>query len=102
MEETFKTQQYGCFTLIEYGKAVAVKVSKEDLKKYKLYGEFKDLNGRWNPHLRCGEGWIFPGNKKKAISDLISRLTGLEVHQDQEAENKPEAPKKPKVADYFD
>jgi hypothetical protein len=52
--------------------------------------------------LRCGEGWIFPGTKKKAISDLISRLTGLEVHQDQEAENKPEAPKKPKVADYFD
>lgn len=99
MEETFLTQEVGCFTLIEYGKAIVVKVSKENLKAYKLYGEFKDLNARWNPHLRCGQGWIFPGTKKKAVIDLISRLTGVEIYQHQEA--KPEPAKKPKVSDYF-
>lgn len=62
-------------TLARYNdNSIVVRGPADQTKKYA--GNFKELHGKWNPHLSGGPGWIF-GNVRE--SELQSLLAGIKA-----------------------
>jgi hypothetical protein len=55
--------------------------------------EFKDelkVYGRFNPHLKCGPGWIFSNKDKDAVEKIVNRINGVSVEESKtEVKDKP-------------
>ena len=53
---------------IDYSeKAFAIVGETKEIKE-----TLKSLGGRYNPHLTCGAGWIFPKSKEESIRKTLS------------------------------
>ena len=54
--------------LIDYSeKAFAIIGETKEIKD-----TLKSLGGRYNPHLNCGAGWIFPKSKEESVRKTLS------------------------------
>jgi hypothetical protein len=55
--------------------------------------EFKDelkIYGRFNPHLKCGPGWIFSNRDKDAVEKIVNRINGVSMEESKtEVKDKP-------------
>ncbi len=61
--------------IIDYSeKAIAVIGDTKEVKD-----SLKKLNGRFNPRLRCGPGWIFPKIMKEDVENFIKEKIGREI-----------------------
>ena len=39
---------------------------------------FKKLGGRYNPRLKCGQGWVFSAKKRDEVEDLVKWINILQ------------------------
>lgn len=80
--EVTKRTKVGRFWLLDYGRSVVVQSvsgNRDEFRESKLFGEMKDLRGVFNPNLKCGPGWIFTGNKREGVLNLLlSKVKGEE------------------------
>lgn len=96
--EDYKITKIGPFELIDYSAAaIALKISKDDLHRFKLLGPFKDNAGRWNQYLKCGPAWIFPLKRKEDVVNLL--LACVPAGTEFKTFEKPQP--KPKFREYF-
>jgi hypothetical protein len=54
--------------VIEYGKGIAVIGNTKPIKD-----DLKAIGGRFNPHLTCGAGWVFPMSKLDEVKQLLNK-----------------------------
>lgn len=40
--------------------------------------ELKKLGGRYNPRLKCGQGWVFSAKKRDEVVDLVKWINQLQ------------------------
>ncbi len=40
--------------------------------------EIKKLGGRYNPRLKCGQGWVFSSKKRDEVEDLVKWINLLQ------------------------
>lgn len=44
--------------------------------------EFKKLGGRFNPRLKCGQGWVFSAKKRDDVEALVKWINILQKRLD--------------------
>ena len=49
--------------------------------------EIKKLGGRYNPRLKCGQGWVFSVKKRQEVEDLVKWINILQKQLSQASED---------------
>ncbi len=69
--------------VVDYSEKAIVVTGNTKLFK----SEIKKLGGRYNPRLKCGQGWVFSVKKRQEVEDLVKWINILQKQLSQASED---------------